>query len=32
MLGFNADDVHFEEHLKQGPYFVIGGLYTGKVP
>ena len=24
MIGFNADDVHFEEHLKQGPYFVIG--------
>jgi len=24
MLGFNAKDVHFEEHLKEGPYFVIG--------
>ncbi|MBN1306303.1 MAG: DUF362 domain-containing protein, partial [Chitinispirillaceae bacterium] len=24
MIGFNAEDVHFEEHLKQGPYFVIG--------
>ncbi len=24
MLGFNADDLHFEDHLKQGPYFVIG--------
>ena len=24
MLGFNAEDLHFEEHLKQGPYFVIG--------
>jgi len=24
MLGFNAKNLHFEEHLKQGPYFVIG--------
>ena len=24
MMGFNAHDVHFEEHLNQGPYFVIG--------
>ncbi len=24
MIGFNAHDVHFEEHLKAGPYFVIG--------
>ncbi len=24
MLGFNAEDVHFEKHLKEGPYFVIG--------
>ncbi|MFW6138284.1 MAG: DUF362 domain-containing protein [Spirochaetota bacterium] len=24
MIGFNARDVHFEQHLKQGPYFVIG--------
>ena len=24
MMGFNAQDVKFEEHLKQGPYFVIG--------
>ena len=24
MLGFNAKDIHFEEHLKEGPYFVIG--------
>jgi uncharacterized protein (DUF362 family) len=24
MMGFNAQDLKFEEHLKQGPYFVIG--------
>jgi uncharacterized protein (DUF362 family) len=24
MLGFNAVDMHFEEHLEEGPYFVIG--------
>jgi uncharacterized protein (DUF362 family) len=24
MLGFNAEDTHFEEHLEEGPYFVIG--------
>jgi uncharacterized protein (DUF362 family) len=24
MLGFNAVDINFEEHLKKGPYFVIG--------
>lgn len=24
MLGFNAVDRHFEDHLKEGPYFVIG--------
>jgi len=24
MMGFNAHDIHFEEHLKEGPYFVIG--------
>jgi uncharacterized protein (DUF362 family) len=24
MLGFNADDVKFEKHLKAGPYFVVG--------
>lgn len=24
MLGFNAEDVNFEEHLTEGPYFVIG--------
>jgi uncharacterized protein (DUF362 family) len=24
MLGFNADDVKFEEHLEAGPYFVVG--------
>jgi uncharacterized protein (DUF362 family) len=24
MMGFNAQDFKFEEHLKQGPYFVIG--------
>ncbi|MCK9482210.1 MAG: DUF362 domain-containing protein [Bacteroidia bacterium] len=24
MLGFNAEDVNFERHLEEGPYFVIG--------
>ncbi|HCG63735.1 MAG TPA: hypothetical protein DEZ27_08065 [Sphaerochaeta sp.] len=24
MLGFNAEDVNFEKHLAEGPYFVIG--------
>lgn len=24
MMGYNADDIHFEEHLREGPYFVIG--------
>ena len=24
MMGFNAQDLKFEEHLEQGPYFVIG--------
>lgn len=24
MLGFNADDVNFEKHVEEGPYFVIG--------
>jgi uncharacterized protein (DUF362 family) len=24
MLGFNADDLKFEKHLAQGPYFVVG--------
>lgn len=24
MLGFNADDINFERHLEEGPYFVIG--------
>lgn len=24
MIGFNAEDERFEEHLKEGPYFVIG--------
>lgn len=24
MLGFNAEDVKFEEHLAAGPYFVVG--------
>lgn len=24
MLGFNAEDVNFERHLDEGPYFVIG--------
>jgi uncharacterized protein (DUF362 family) len=24
MLGFNAKDIHFEKHLKEGPFFVIG--------
>lgn len=30
MMGFNADDVHFEEHLKEGPYFVIGDCTSEK--
>jgi uncharacterized protein (DUF362 family) len=24
MMGFNAEDIHFEKHLEEGPYFVIG--------
>jgi uncharacterized protein (DUF362 family) len=24
MLGFNAVDLHFEDHLNEGPYFVVG--------
>jgi uncharacterized protein (DUF362 family) len=24
MFGFNAVDVHFEKHLEEGPYFVVG--------
>jgi len=24
MLGFNARDLNFEEHLQEGPYFVVG--------
>jgi uncharacterized protein (DUF362 family) len=24
MMGFNAEDLKFEEHLREGPYFVIG--------
>ncbi len=24
MLGFNAEDINFEKHLAEGPYFVIG--------
>ena len=24
MVGYNAQDIHFEKHLKEGPYFVIG--------
>ncbi|UCF90352.1 MAG: hypothetical protein JSW39_18915 [Desulfobacterales bacterium] len=24
MMGFNAEDLHFDEHRKEGPYFVIG--------
>jgi uncharacterized protein (DUF362 family) len=24
MIGFNAEDIHFERHLAEGPYFVIG--------
>jgi uncharacterized protein (DUF362 family) len=24
MMGYNANDIHFEEHLREGPYFVIG--------
>jgi hypothetical protein len=30
MLGFNAEDMHFEEHLAEGPYFVIGDCTPAK--
>jgi len=30
MLGFNADDIRFEEHLQEGPYFVIGDCTPNK--
>ena len=30
MLGFNADDIHFEKHLKEGPYFVVGDCPPNK--
>jgi uncharacterized protein (DUF362 family) len=30
MLGFNAEDIHFEEHLQEGPYFVIGDCTPNK--
>jgi len=30
MLGFNANDIHFEEHLQKGPYFVIGDCPPNK--
>jgi len=30
MMGFNAKDIHFEEHLKEGPYFVIGDCTPSK--
>ena len=30
MLGFNAKDIHFEKHLKEGPYFVVGDCPPNK--
>lgn len=30
MLGFNADDIHYEKHLKEGPYFVVGDCPPNK--
>ena len=24
MMGYNARDIHFEKHLREGPYFIIG--------
>ncbi len=30
MIGFNAEDIHFEKHLEQGPYFVIGDCAPAK--
>jgi hypothetical protein len=30
MMGFNAEDVHFEKHLEEGPYFVIGDCTPAK--
>lgn len=30
MLGFNADDIHYEKHLKEGPYFVVGDCPQNK--
>lgn len=30
MMGFNAEDLHFEKHLREGPYFVIGDCAPAK--
>ena len=30
MIGFNAEDINFEKHLKEGPYFVIGDCAPAK--
>jgi uncharacterized protein (DUF362 family) len=30
MFGFNAEDIHFKEHLQEGPYFVIGDCTPNK--
>ena len=30
MIGFNADDINFDIHLKEGPYFVIGDCAPAK--
>ncbi len=30
MMGFNAEDIHFEKHLEEGPYFVIGDCTPAK--
>lgn len=30
MIGFNADDLNFEKHIEEGPYFVIGDCAPAK--
>ena len=30
LLGFNADDIHYEKHLKEGAYFVVGDCPPNK--
>lgn len=30
MIGFNAEDINFEKHVKEGPYFVLGDCAPAK--